>query len=279
MIRRNPLLGSVHRDGLIFTGRKGERKRKITPEKCIQAQFRMGSDLMVCLDYCTHPDDPDALQKESVELTIQWAKQCRLEFDRQWEQRGGREEIRPKLFGVIQGGTNRDLRERCASELLEIGFDGYAFGGWPLDSHGNLLTDTLEHTAQLMPADLPRYGLGIGKPDTLLACARMGYNLFDCVIPTRDARHGRLFIYSAKDQDNIDLFREPFFETVYPERETFVRDDRPVSAACDCPTCARYSLAYLHHLFTIHDALAFRLATIHNLRFYSILMEKIRGGL
>ena len=277
MIRENPSLGSVRREGVLFTGQKGEKKRKITPEKCIQAQFRMGSDLMVCLDYCTHPDDPDALQRESVELTIQWAKQCREEFDRQLKRRGESDETRPKLFAVIQGGTDVRHRDRCAAELLEIGFDGYAFGGWPIDSEGNLLKDTLEHTAKLLPEGLPRYALGIGKPDTLVACARMGYNLFDCVIPTRDARHGRLFIFNATDTEDIDLDREPFFKTVYPQDVRYIRDNGPVSEACDCLTCSRYSLAYLHHLFTIHDALALRLATIHNLRFYAILMEKIRA--
>jgi len=174
---------------------------------------------------------------------------------------------RPLLFAVIQGGADADLRRLCAKELTAIGFDGYGFGGWPFDSHGRLLSDILALTADLMPADKPRYALGIGSPAALVACAKMGYNLFDCALPTRDARRGRLYAFGS---DVLESGR------LYIRDDAHRRDGSPISDVCDCLCCRSYSRAYLHHLFAIGDALAWRLATIHNLRFYTALLERVK---
>jgi len=261
-------LGSVSRRGFTYRLAKGQKRRTLTPAKCIQRQFQLGSDLMFCLDHCTRPEAPADLQRESVDNTVAWARGCRDEFDRRCEALpDGRR--KPLLFGVVQGGSDPDLRRRCAEGLREIGFDGYGFGGWPVDGEGALV-DAVPLVAELAPAGAPLHALGVGKPENVARAFGMGYTLFDCTLPTRDARHTRLYAFSA------DAGVE--YHHVYIADEEHARADEPVSAHCDCHCCRRWSRAYLHHLFAIRDPLAFRLATIHNLRFYARLMERLRSG-
>ncbi len=264
-------LGSITREGFAYRVAPGSRKRILTAEKCIRQQFRMGADIMVCLDHCTHPDAPQDEQRHSVENTVRWAKACRQEFDRR-AQRAGR---KPLLFAVIQGGSDPALRRECAEQLLEVGFDGYGYGGWPVTEDGRLV-EMVGHVAELIPARYPRWALGIGKPENVVKAAAMGYDLFDCVIPTRDARHGRLYAFTAPPERGALKGRD-FYECVYMRDREHVRADGPVDPHCDCLCCRSYSRAYVHHLFRIRDLLACRLATIHNLRFYSRLMECLRS--
>jgi queuine tRNA-ribosyltransferase len=273
LIRQNSKLGTIRENKVIF--KFADRKKKIlTPEKCIQIQFHLGSDIMMCLDYCTHPEDTSAVQLESVNRTIYWAKLCKKEYDKYISSKKGNK--RSLIFAVIQGGNDKKLRKLCADSLKDIGFDGYSFGGWPIDSTGSLLTDILGYTAEIMPGELPKYALGVGKPENIVACAKMGYNLFDCVIPTRDARHRRLYIFNTNDLGSVDLSRNDFYNCLYIQDKEHIRDSNPVSSCCDCHCCKNYSRAYLHYLFKIKETLAYRLATIHNLRFYMNLMEIIR---
>ena len=174
---------------------------------------------------------------------------------------------------MIQGGNQKALREECATALKKIGFDGYAFGGFPLNEKNELVTDILKYTAELMPDNLPKYGLGIGSPIHLVAAYTLGYNLFDCVIPTRDARHKRLFVF--KDPSINVLEENDFYDHIYYDNEKYIKDSRPVSEFCDCHLCTDYSRSYLYHLFKINDPLVFRLATIHNLRFLYSIVGKI----
>ena len=150
-------------------------------------------------------------------------------------------------------------------------FDGYGFGGWPVSSEGRLIKDILAYTAGLMPDDTIKYAMGLGKPDGIMQCVKMGYNLFDCVIPTREARHHRLYVFT-----DDDVNYNPFYEFIYILDDKYRTDEKSISEDCDCYTCKNYSKAFIRHLFKAGDTLAYRLATIHNLRFYSILMEKIR---
>jgi len=159
---------------------------------------------------------------------------------------------------------------------MDLGFDGYALGGWPIDRQGALLTEMLAFVADLLPADRPRYAMGIGKPENVVACARMGYDLFDCVIPTRDARHHHVFRFTAQSPEAIDLGRPDFYEKLNLVNGRFARDGAPISEHCDCACCRSYSRAYLRHLFQVKDLLGPRLCTIHNLRFYTTLMKRIR---
>lgn len=272
MIRENSRYGTITKGGIIFRPSSKE-KIELTPEKCIQAQYICDSDIIMSLDYCTHPDDPYQVNKESVENTISWAVKGKEEYERLIENYP--RENKPLIFGIIQGGKDKELRKRCADALIEIGFDGYGFGGWPLDKDGNLLEEVLGYTAELMPNDLPKYAMGIGRPENIVICSKLGYNLFDCVIPTREARHGRLYVFNGA-RDEIDLRDKKFYSNIFIKEERYTRDERPISENCSCYTCKNYSRAYLHHLFNLEDCLSFRLATIHNLYFYNELMNLIR---
>jgi len=279
MIRSNPRYGVILDRGVHFTDiDRGGGKVKFTPEKSIQVQFDLGADVMVCLDDCPRADASAAENADSVRRTGLWARRCRAEFDRLLEVRAKTGQDRPLLFGVIQGGYDPQLRADCAGQLLQLGFDGYGFGGWPLDAEGRFAEETLAYTAQLMPGHLPRFALGVGKPENVVRGFQMGYNVFDCVLPTRDARRGRLYAFTAPGLDGVDVFVEGFYRFVYAGDKKHKRDSRPISTACDCHCCQNYSLGYLHHLFEIRDPLAYRLATMHNLRFYAQLMVRLAAS-
>lgn len=271
MIRENPKYGSIDRSRIVFRPDGGERV-VLTPEKSVQSQFAYGSDVIMCLDYCTHMDEPPEVFERSVEITVAWAGRCRQEYDRQVAARGLGEEERPRLFAIIQGGGDKALRTQCADALKAIGFDGYGFGGWPLDGEGNLAVDILRHTAAQMPDHLPKYAMGLGRPEGVAACRAMGYNLFDCVIPTREARHNRLYVWDGEPGGD-----DSFYHFHYVLDDVYAKDMRPVCDDCDCLACRRYSRAYLRHLYKVGDSLAYRLGTMHNLRFYTRLMEALRG--
>ncbi len=285
LLKENPGAGVVRRREVIFEPSRERKKLILSPEKAIRAQVGWGSDIVMSLDWCTGPDDPDTVNRESVETTVRWARMGKAEFERLMDEprskSAGPKSAGPRsplLFAIIQGGADRRLRADCASRLIELGFDGYGFGGWPLDREGRLDRETLADTARLMPDGLPKYAMGIGKPESIVACARMGYDLFDCVIPTRDARHMRLYTFEARRPDRVDLSDDRFYRVLYLQDREYARDKGPLSEACDCHTCRGYSRAFLHHLFRVGDSLAYRLATIHNLRFYAQLMELIRAG-
>lgn len=274
-LSNSPNLGSVSKKGFVYRLNKGGSKKILTPEKCIQKQFQFASDIMVCLDYCTHPDDSYDKQQKSVNYTVLWAEKCKEEFDKLLCEKGIDKDF-PLLFGVVQGGENFELRRECAERLIEMQFDGYGYGGWPIVD-GHQLSETLEFVAKLLPDSKPKYALGIGKPENLVRCVKMGYSLFDCVIPTRDARHGRLYVFSEKPE-NSSLDGADFYSCLYIMDKEHINDKRPLEEECDCLCCRKYSRAYLHHLFRIKDALAYRLATIHNLRFYVRLIELMRDA-
>ncbi|MCL1877503.1 MAG: tRNA-guanine transglycosylase, partial [Defluviitaleaceae bacterium] len=185
----------------------------------------------------------------------------------------------PKVFGIIQGGNDKSLRRECAEALVGMGFSGFGFGGWPLDDKGRLTEEILAYTAELMPTGV-KYAMGIGRPENIVACVKMGYNLFDCVIPTREARHNRLYVFNEEFESARDIELDGnFYKYHYILDDSHRRDSRPISRICDCLTCTHYSRAYLRHLASIGDGLANRLATIHNLRFYTMLMERLRESL
>jgi len=280
LIRENSKFGEIQDKQIVFKSEKSGEKIIFTPEKCIRAQFDYGSDIMMCLDYCTHPNDPDEINRKSVDITIKWAKRCKEEYNKNLSGRPRRvapTENRPLIFGIIQGGNDKILRKECADALISIGFDGFGFGGWPLDDKNNLTYDILAYTAEIMPDNLVKYAMGLGKPEEIVECHKMGYNLFDCVIPTREARHNRLYIFNEEydSADDINLESQKFYGYYYITDDKHRRDSRPISAVCDCHCCKNYSRAYLRHLAVVGDSLAHRLATVHNLRFYTMLMERI----
>lgn len=274
LVRQSPGAGHLDRKGILFRPEGGARKVLLTPEKSIQLQLSYGADILICLDDCTHPDAPLEEQRASVERTILWARRCKEAYRQLTEAKSLGERERPLLFAVIQGGTVRELRRYCAETLLEIGFDGFGFGGWPLDSQGRLLEEVLAYTRELVPGNFPMHALGIGHPRNLVTCARLGYGLFDSVLPTRDARRGRLYAFTS---DSPTISRENgWFTYRYIADERYRKADEPVSPSCDCLACTGYSLGYLHHLFKLDDCLYVRLATLHNLRFMTRLTEMLR---
>jgi queuine tRNA-ribosyltransferase len=276
LIRQNPKFGSLSSKGATFRVEGTDRKFNLTPEKSIQLQIGYGSDIVVCLDDCTHVDDPYEVQAESVRRTIDWAARCKAEFLRLVKNK--KDGPRPYIFGVIQGGGYAELRAQCAAALLEIGFDGFGYGGWPLDGEGNLLTEMLAHTRALIPPEYPMHALGVAHPDNVAACARLGYELSDGAMPTRDARHGRLYRFSV-DPAGSEPLEGKWFSYIYILDDKHIKSATPVSPYCDCLVCSRYSVGYLHHLFKVKDTLAFRLATIHNLRFMTQLTQRLRREL
>ncbi len=283
MIRENPRYGTISRRGIHFSdlaggGTHSAKRVLFSPERSIRLQLDLGADLVICLDDCPSPNATVEEVEEAVGRTIHWAERCREEFDRLVAARSMEAGLRPLLFGVVQGGFNQSLRQRCAEGLLPLGFDGFGFGGWPLTPEGDLAEQILAHVAHLTPDHLPRFALGVGKPEHIVRCARMGWRIFDCVLPTRDARHGRLYVFDAASVDEVDLLAPKFYHFVYVRDEKHRRAHGPLSSACDCLLCRDYSLAYLHHLFDVGDPLGLRLATMHNLRFYTLLMERIKEG-
>lgn len=270
MIRENSAYGEIREKEILFRPDMGAEKVHFTPEKCIQAQFMYKSDIMMALDMCTHPNDDMSVQKRAVDLTVKWAARCRLEFDRLAKSVKGQ---KPLLFAIVQGGRDRALRLECGQRLEEIGFDGYGFGGWPTDENGEMLYDVLQMAADAMPDGKVKYAMGVGRPEEIVKLTDIGYSLFDCVIPTREARHKRLYAFN----EGVSVHDEGFYKFIYIMDDKYTRDDSPIEPDCDCPMCRNHSRAYLQHLFKMGDLQAQRLATAHNLRFYARLTERLRN--
>ena len=275
LIRQDPARGVIRDHEVIFREPTTGQKWTLTPERVIQMQFQLGSDVVVCLDDCTDADAPYDEQARSVERTVAWAKRSREEFDRRLGGIRG-EQVSPKIFAVVQGGGIEALRRECAGELARIGFDGYGFGGWPLSADGLLLTDALRWVVDALPVPATKHALGIGRPDHLVSAFALGYSLFYCALPTRDARHGRLYAFRPGYPERMLGPDAAFFRAIHILDARYRIDRQPVEAGCDCPACRTYSRAYLHHLFKVGDTSAERLATLHNLRFYVRLVERLR---
>jgi len=273
LIRQEPNRGVIRDNEVIFREPSTGEKWNLTPERVINLQFQLGSDIVVCLDDCTDADAPLAEQERSVERTVRWARRCREEFDRQAGQRSGDS---PRIFAVVQGGREETLRRQCAAELSAIGFDGYGFGGWPLASDGSLLSDPLRWVAESLPPAAPKHALGIGRADHVVSAFSLGYSVFDCALPTRDARHGRLYAFKPGWAGRRPSPGDDFYRAVRIHDPEYRVDHDPVEDGCDCPLCSRHSAAYLHHLFKVGDVSAERLATLHNLRFYVRLFSLLR---
>ncbi len=262
LIHRGKQGGAINDKGAFFKSPLDGSKIGLTPEQSIKIQLALGSDLIVCLDDCPPNDYDDEKIGVSVERTIKWAKRCKKEYDKHAK----RSKI--LLFAVVQGGNNLKLRELCARELIKIGFDGYGFGARHIDAQGNFLGKTLAQTAGLLPDDKPRFGLGIGSPEDILKAVKLGWDMFDCVIPTREGRHGRLFL-SKKS-----LLK---YAAVNITNAKYAKDFSPINAQSKLVELRQYSKAYLNYLFKIGEPLAARLASLNNLEFYLTMLTSVRG--
>jgi len=267
LIHRNKKMGQINDEKVIFRSPLDGSRQELTPEKSIQIQFDLGVDMMVCLDDCPPNDFYRKDLIKAVERTIVWAKRCKVEYLKQIKKRKLSGRKKPLLFAVIQGGAEIDLREYCTKELVKIGFDGYGFGARPVDSEGKFLQRVLKKTASFIPEKALRFALGIGTPEDIRRCTAMGWDMFDCVIPTREGRHGRLFL---KQQSNK-------CQTININNARFTNDWSAINGNSQINELKTYSKAYLHHLFRLKESLGQKLASLNNLEFYQQLLKNIRG--
>jgi len=254
-------LRKVGEDGVRFQSPVNGDRLLLTPEESIRIQTVLDADVAMVFDECTPYmiDDRPATEREaadSMQLSLRWARRSRDEFERAGN--------RNALFGIVQGGMFERLRDESAAGLADIGFDGYAIGGLSVGEPKEEMLRVLAHTAPRLPQDKPRYLMGVGTPEDLLAGMASGIDLFDCVLPTRNARNGHLFTR---------------FGDVRIRNSRFKDDVRPLDPSCACYTCRNFSRAYLHHLDRVNEILGARLNTLHNLHFYLELMRRARAAL
>jgi queuine tRNA-ribosyltransferase len=253
-------LRKMSSEGVEFKSHLDGSLHFFTPEKVVNIQRVIGSDIIMVLDEClANPAEYDKV-KESVTLTTDWAKKSRVEFSRT-NGLYGHEQFQ---FGIIQGSVYKDLRKRSAEELREIEFEGYAIGGLAVGEENEVMYDIVEHTMQFMPEDKPRYLMGVGTPEDLLSAVERGVDMFDCVMPTRNARNGTIFTSKGKLRIR-NLANKLNFESIDAESDSYAAKN--------------FSVSYLRHLFMSDEILAAQLATIQNLRFYLKLMEDIREAI
>lgn len=247
--------GKVSENGATFKSPKEGNTYELTPESSIDIQMKIGSDVLVTLDDCRDTGLSRADAEKSVERTLKWAVRCKERFKNEY---GGTKNTGKLLTCVVQGSNYLDLRAYCAKELSKIGFDGYNFGGYVIDKDGELVVDEMSAVIENVPKDTIRYAMGVGKPEDIVKASKIGYNLFDTVLVTRNARHGTLYTSQG---------------VVRIKNSEMALDQAPVDRECNCECCRNYTRAYLHHMLKNGEATALTLLTIHNLTFYQTLIK------
>jgi queuine tRNA-ribosyltransferase len=266
-------------EGVEFSDPVDGKKYFMSPEKSIDIQLNLGSDVIMVLDECPPFPCSHEYAEKSLQLTTRWARRCSEYFKEKTKDLP--REKRPLLFAIVQGSVYEDLRKESARQLTAMDFDGFAIGGVAVGEPRKHLYEILEWVVPLLPENKPRYLMGLGKPEELVAAVEAGMDMFDCVIPTREGRHGRLFVWDKKANDqfsisNLQTKGEKFYSTINIANEQFKEDFNPVDENCDCYTCKNYTKAYLNHLLRTNEPLFLKLASLHNLRFYMLLMESLR---
>ncbi len=247
-------LTKVTEEGVSFQSHLDGSSRFITPELAIEIQQSLGSDIMMCFD--EPPPYPSSREdiKTAMERTTRWEERCKK----------AKSSDTQALFGITQGGTEADLREESARQIIGIGFDGYAIGGLSVGESMSLMLEMTEVTTAVLPEEKPRYLMGVGTPEDIVQAVARGVDMFDCVMPTRNGRNGALFTSSGKINIKNSRYRE---------------DESPIDKNCNCQVCKNYSRAYLRHLFTANEMLGLRLNSLHNVAFYQNLMQNIRDSI
>ena len=256
-------LRKITEEGVTFSSHMDGKRIFMGPEESMQIQSHLGSTIAMAFDECVENPAPYNYVKASHERTIRWLKRCRAELDRLNAEEGtvNKNQL---LFGINQGGTYEDLRIENMKAIREIDCDGYAIGGLAVGESADVMYHIIETVEPYMPEEKPRYLMGVGTPQNIVESVYRGVDFFDCVMPSRNARHGNLFTWKGK----INLLNEKYAE-----------DPRPIAEECNCPACREYSRSYIRHLFKAREALGMRLAVLHNLYFYNDLMQKIRDAL
>jgi queuine tRNA-ribosyltransferase len=255
-------LRKIGDDGVAFQSHIDGAPYLLTPERAVEIQCLLGSDIQMQLDECIALPAERAEIERAVELSLAWAERCREEFRRQRD--SGRAHAGQALFGIVQGGTDRGLRERSADALVAMDLPGYAVGGLAVGESQSAMLDTLELTARRLPADKPRYLMGVGTPIDLIEAVARGADMFDCVLPTRSGRHGQAFTWAGK----VNL-----------RNARHAEDPGPLDPASRCPAALDYSRAYLHHLVKAEEYLAAMLLSWANVAFYQELMAAMRSAI
>jgi queuine tRNA-ribosyltransferase len=255
--------------GVEFQSHLDGSRRLLTPESAVDIQLNLGSDIAMVLDECPALPAPRSLLEESVRLTARWARRGRERFlarraEAETGQMAGASALTQVQFGIVQGGTDPDLRAVSAEATREIGFEGYAIGGLSVGETNDAMYKVIEATAPLLPADQPRYLMGVGTPIDLIEAVARGIDMFDCVMPTRNARNGQLFTRQG---------------TINIKNARHAEDEGPVDEACACYTCRHFSRAYLRHLFIAGEMTGGTLNTVHNLFFYLDTMGRVREAI
>ncbi len=248
-------LRSIDEDGVVFQSHLVGSSHKLTPELSIEIQERLGADIIMAFDECIPYPSSREYTADSTALSGRWAKRCK-------EARNPKDDA--LLFGIVQGGMFPDLRRQSVDELVRIGFDGYAVGGLSVGEGPDLMYDMIDQTLPHLPAENPRYIMGVGTPENLVEAVSRGADMFDCVMPTRNARNGVLFTSFGKLSIKQARYRD---------------DSQPIDPACSCYVCQHYSRAYLRHLYQSNEILASVLNTHHNLHYYLNLMSQIRQSI
>lgn len=245
-------LSKITQQGVEFASHIDGQRFFLSPETATEAQNRLGADIIMCFDQCPPYPCPERELKDAVERTISWAKGCKDAHSRKGQ----------LLFGIVQGGIDENLRKYCAEKLIEIGFDGYALGGLSVGEGHNNMVKTVNWTTPLLPENQPRYLMGVGMPNDILAAVMAGIDMFDCVLPTRNGRNGQAFTFNG------------YLKT---RNSVFADDKNPVEQDCDCYCCKNFSRASIRHFFIVNEMLGPMLLSIHNIRFLQRLMEMIRN--
>ena len=254
-------LGRVTEDGVWFKSHLDGSSHFLSPERAVEVQLALGADIIMMLDECVeYPSSHEALHR-AVKLTGRWAARAKEKLSALSSQPSASQ---PALFGIVQGGIDKDLRRQSAEGLLELDFEGYALGGLSVGEPKAEMYDVTEYTVKLLPRHRPCYLMGVGTPEDLVECVARGIDMFDCVLPTRNARNGCVFTSQGK---------------VIIKNTKYARDESPLDPACECPVCARYSRSYIRHLLVAGEMLGAILTTQHNLHFYIDRMRKIRQSL
>ena len=252
-------LTKVTEEGVAFASHLDGSRHMLSPERSIAVQRLLGSDIVMQFDQLVPTTSTGGAQREAMERSIRWAKRSREEFDR-----GGGHAAAAALFGIQQGALDQGLRQRSADALIDIGFDGYAVGGLAVGEGQEAMLGCLDFAGGMLPADRPRYLMGVGKPDDIVEAVRRGIDMFDCVLPTRSGRTGQAF--TADGPINMRNAR-------------FAEDTDPIEPGCPCPACTQFERAYVHHLVKSGEILGAMLMTQHNLWFYQRLMQGLREAI
>jgi len=264
-------LRKIKEEGVEFQSHIDGSRHTFSPEKVIEIQRVLGSDIMMPLDECVHYPAPRDYVEQSLALTTAWARRSKETVNRfaglpvsQLADSSGQPANKQLLFGIVQGGTYLDFRKRAVEDLCGIGFDGYAIGGVSVGEPGEIIHEVTAHTSALLPEERPRYLMGVGTPVDMLEAISNGIDMFDCVVPTRNGRNGQAFTWHGELQLRNAAFKDDF---------------SPIDEACGCYACRSYTRAYIRHLFNAEEILGLRLVSLHNIHFYVTLIENARAAI